>query len=71
MPTVVAEWMNATAAGALIGTDAKGVARLAARGLIRVRPLPVRNRYATADVVRLSREAGSLAGAPGTENDRG
>lgn len=47
-------WMTAAAAARELGVDPRVVQRLADEGRIAVRPLPVRARYARADVEALA-----------------
>jgi hypothetical protein len=51
------QWVDATAAAKLLpGVNRQAVARLAAKGLIRVRALPgIRARFCRADVERIAR----------------
>jgi hypothetical protein len=50
-------WLTGAAAARLLDVDKRAVARIADRGLISVRSLPVRARYSAADVEAIAAAA--------------
>jgi hypothetical protein len=47
-------WLTAAAAARLLDVDKRAITRFADRGMIAVRPLPVRAKYSSVDVATLS-----------------